>query len=368
MGKKICFSLTVTFFILSAITYPHANWAAEGPTGALTKFHPSAIDPSAGIDSLLQQVIVHTILQEYKEALALTDSVIRLIPNEPAGYFFRAAVLQSRILDYETFEDEKPFFKASTTCRKLAQKKLSQRNDEAWAHFFIGSALGYEAFYLGKKRRYFEAFRTGWQSIQHLEAALRFDPQLYDVYLGIGTYKYYRSKLSKNFKWLPFVKDERETGILMVREALAKGRYSRAAALNGLSWILMDENRNEEALALADSALRLYPGSRFFLWGAGEAAFRVGRYEQASACYRQILQSLQNENRLSPYLELVARTRLAKVCQAADKMDEACRELKRVSEIELSKDDRERGEEYLRAAERYRKNCQATLTGVHRGP
>jgi len=297
----------------------------------------------------------------------LIDLVIKLTPGEPMGHFFRAAVLQSRMMDYEEYEnDEKAFFAATRICRQLAQLKLKDRRDEAWAHFFLGSALGYEAFFIGKKKKYLEAFRYGWQSLQHLEAALKIDPQLYDAYLGIGTYKYYRSKMSKSFSWLPFVKDKREVGIRMIRQALAKGRYSRTAAINGLGWILMDESSPAEALALIDSALAMYPNSRFFLWSAGEAAYRVERYEQAAAHYRLILSSLQNENHLSPYLELVGRTRLTKVYQAAAKIEEACRELERIGNLNLSKPDRERGEEFLEEVGRYRKKCDGAANGKNR--
>jgi len=359
-GSCICWPLIVYALLI----YSPKSPAAEAPAGKLPKFHIIASGQAVKIDSLVRQVINRTIAQKYGEALVLADSVARLAPEEPAGYFFRAAVLQARMLDYGGLEDEKTFFNATGTCRKLAQKKLRQNIKDAWAHFFLGSALGYEAFFLGKKKRYFEAFRTGWQCIQHLEAALKHDPQLYDAYLGIGTYKYYRSKMSKNFTWLPFVDDERAEGIRMVRQAIANGRYSRSAAINGLSWILMDENRSKEALVLVDSALTLYPGSRFFLWAAAAAAYRVERYDQAAVCYGQILQSLQNENALSPYIELVCRTRLARAYQAVNKKEPACEELQRIDALELSKDDRSRGEAFLKEVALYRKECEGRLTGA----
>jgi len=360
MKKKIFRSLPVQIFLHYMLTYAQTTGSAETPAKSFSL-------ATAKIDSLVQRTIAHTTVQRYEEALALTDLVIKISPDEPNGYFFRAAVLQARMMDYENYEkDEKAFFAATTNCRKLAQQQLRERRNEAWAHFFFGSAIGYEAFVVGKKKKYFEAFRYGWESIQHLEAALKIDPELYDAYLGIGTYKYYRSKMSKRFNWLPFVKDERAIGIGMIRAALAKGHYSRTAAVNGLSWILMDENRPAEALALIDSALALYPTSRFFLWAAGEAAFRVGRYDHAAAHYRQILASLQNENQLSPYLELVGRTRLARVYQAATKMEEACRELELIGDLNLSKPDRERGKEFLEAAGKQRKNCAAAANGKSR--
>ncbi|MDZ7345072.1 MAG: hypothetical protein ONA90_11235 [candidate division KSB1 bacterium] len=346
--------MTVSF------TYPQPELAAEPTIGDGAKGPALAFAHHQKIDSLLQRAIGLTTVQQYDEALALIDSVIRLAPQEPVGFLFHAAILQSRMLDYETFEDEKAFFKATSVCRKLAQTKVARRPKDAWAHFFLGSALGYEAFFLGKKQRYLEALRAGWQCLQHLETAVKLEPQLYDAYLGIGTYKYYRSKLSKNFSWLPFVDDEREAGISMIRQAAAKGRYSRYAAINGLAWILLAENRPEEALTLVDSVLAFFPTSRFFLWGAAEAAYRTKRYEKAGQHYQQILSSLQEEKRLAPYLEIVGRTRLAKVYLAASRTEAACQELGRIAAITLPREDRERGKAFLQEAATYRKNCRTS--------
>lgn len=355
MQKNFFYSVIVQLFIQCLFTYAQpAGYAETAHTDFLT---------TAKVDSLVTRLITLTVDQHYEEALLVAGLVTKKHPEEPLGHFFQAAILQARMMDYENYAaDEMAFFAATGACRKLAQQQLRNRRNEAWAHFFLGSAIGYEAFVVGKKKKYFEAFRYGWESIQHLETALKIDPQLYDAYLGIGTYKYYRSKMSKSFSWLPFVKDEREVGMRMIRTAQAKGRYSRTAAINGLSWILMDENRPAEALALIDSALALYPNSRFFLWGAGEAAFRLGRYDHAAAYYQRILTSLQNENHLSPYLELVGRARLARVYQAAAKKDKECRELHLIASLQLSKPERERGAEFLEAAGRQRKNCVAEAT------
>jgi len=354
------------FYILLAKLLLQCLFTYAQPAGNAERIN-AEFSPLAKTDSLLTRLIAFTIIQRYEDALAVAGLVIKKSPEEPSGYFFQAAVLQARMMDYENYAaDEKAFWAATGACRKMAQRQLRERHNEAWAHFFFGSAVGYEAFFVGKKKKYFEAFRYGWESIQHLEAALKLDPKLYDAYLGIGTYKYYRSKMSKSLSWLPFIKDERALGIAMIRTAITQGLYSRTAAVNGLSWILMDENRPAEALALIDSALALYPTSRFFLWSVGEAAFRVGRYEQAAAHYQQILASLQNENRLSPYLELVGRARLARVYQTAAKTAAACRELELIGSLNLSKFDRERGEEFLEEAGKQRKKCEAAANGKSR--
>ena len=292
---------------------------------------------SAHFDSLLQGAVIATVEQEYERAFRLVDQAIGLAPQDPLGPLFRAATLQSRMMDYEVYADEKEFFKSLKQCRQLAEKKLQRRPNDAWGHFALGSAYGYEAFYVGKKKRYLEAAHLGWNSIKHLETAIRLDSTMYDAYLGIGTYKYYRSKLK-----LLFFSDEKEEGLAMVRKACARGKYSRYAALNGLTWILLDENKAQEAFALSDSVLRAHPRSRFFMWGVAESASRLDNLKYAREIYQRVLTTLTEEGKLTPYLEAVARTKLSRVEFKAGNIEGGCQEVARSAELKFERDPRQK--------------------------
>ncbi len=292
-------------------------------------------EPAARLDSLLQRAIVATVNQEYEHALRLVDQAITQSPQDPLGHLFRAATLQSRMMDYENYGEEKEFFKSLKTCRRLAERKLQRQPQDALGHFLLGCAYGYESFYVGKQKRYLEAAHKGWNSIKHLETAIRLDSTMYDAYLGIGTYKYYRSKLK-----LLFFSDEREEGVAMVRKACAHGKYSRFAAINGLTWILLDENNAPEAFAMSDSVLQLYPRSRFFMWGAAESAARLGNFNYAREIYQRLLTTLSEEGKLSPYLEAVGRTKLSRLEFKAGNAEAGCRELARAAQLKIERDPR----------------------------
>lgn len=299
--------------------------------------YPQEIHP-AEIDSLLQNSIRATINQNYAHALAEIDQVIARAPESPLGYLFRAATLQAIMLDYEDDREEKEFYKSLKNCRTRAEKLLRQQPNSAWAHFYLGSAQGYESFYVSKHRRYFQAFQLGLKSIHHLETAVQLDPKLYDAQLGIGAYKYYRSKLSNKLP-VPLFSDERAAGIAMVRQTIAHGKYARYAAINALTWILLDEGKPAEAFALADSALQEFPNSRFFLWGAGESAVRLGEFQRAQDYYRHIMTTLQQENKLSSYLEAVCRTKIAKVSFLGGQIETGCQELATARQLDVPHDD-----------------------------
>lgn len=313
---------------------------------------------SAEMDSAIHRLIIFTITQKYDSALATSERLKSLPGGLPYGHFFKVAVLQSRMLDYENFADEQEFFASAQKARRLFQQQLRENPRSAICHFFIGATHGYEAFYYGKKSRLLEGFRSGWLCLQELRAALEIDHQLYDAYLGIGTFRYYQARLGKNFAWLPFIEDNREPAIHMIRQAIYFGKYAKHAAINGLSWILIDEGRPAEALALADSALAEFPRSRFFLWGTAEANFRLQRWSEAQRCYELILELFAEENHPSPYNELVCYLRLAEIYfNLADYA--ACRQqLADLFAMPLGKDDRERGKKIFKQARELEKQVE----------
>lgn len=312
----------------------------------------------AETDSTIHRIIILTITQKYDSAFTACERLKSLPGGLPYGYFFEAAILQSRMLDYENDVGEEEFFAAARRARHLFQKQSREKPGSAISHFFIGAAHGYEAFYHGKRGRLLEGFHSGWQCLQELRAALALDPELYDAYLGIGTFRYYQARLGRHFAWLPFVEDNREQAIGMIRKAIRFGKYARHAAMNGISWILMEEGRPEEALALADSALAEFPRSRFFLWGAAEANFRLRRWSEAARNYKLILELFAEEKHPSPYNELVCSLRLAEIYFHQAHYDACRQQLVDLFALPGQKDVGERGRRILKQARELEKQVE----------
>ena len=284
------------FFLISFLVLPvfaHANG-----------YLPPGVTPA------IQRIIHNTIMQRYDSALAACDSLEKKYPQHPVGYFFHAATLQSRMMDYEAYNELDKFFELTQKAINLAKDDSKTYPGSSWPHFFLGGAAGYEAMVRGRHNELFRAFKDGLQSIRSLQTALEIDSTNYDIYLGIGTYKYYRSQVSKYLKWLPFIADERETGKKMIRLAIEKGRFSRAAAINGLFWILVKEENYQEAEELINLAVDENPGSRFFLWGKAKVHLKQEQWSQAIDAYKEILATYKAENVTSNYNEMQCYTSL----------------------------------------------------------
>ena len=293
-------------------------------------------------DSLIQKGIRLSIEQKYGEAVSLFTTIEKTEPNHPAGYFFHAATLQTQMMDYERYNLESQFFSLLEKTIHLAKKDIRKNPQNAWAHFFLGGAYGYQAFYRAKQNKLLDAFKKVTKSVRTLRRAIQIDSTLYDAYLGLGSYLYQKSKLSHSIAWIPFVKDDRREAIAMLKKGMQKSRYSKYSALNGLCWIYLEQGNYAEGLQLVKTGLKQFPKSRVFLWCGAKLATKMNRTREAIAFYQKILTSFHKENVSSPYNEVICRKNLAILYALIKDFDKAQTECAAIKQIPLDKDTRKR--------------------------
>jgi len=230
---------------------------------------------------------------QYGEALELFDRIIAETPQRPAGYFFKAAALQAKMMDLEDYRWESEFYGLLDTTEELCRRIRRRNRADPWAEFFLGGAFGFRAAYQAKRGHWWSGFKNGRRAKASLERALRLAPQLWDAYLGLGTYHYWRSRMTRFLRWLPFISDEREEGIRELWLAARKGHFSSGAAKEGLVWIYIEEGEYGKALSLSEELCRRYPSGRSALWGMARALWGEGDWKGAEDVYRRILESVE---------------------------------------------------------------------------
>ncbi len=270
------------------------NWAASGRT-----------------DAMIRRGIRATILQRYRLANAIFDSLIAENPYDPRGYFYKAAAIQSKMMDAEDYSESPRFVVTIKKAIQFSDRIVAEMPGDAWATFYLGSGYSYYAFFLIQSRSYFSGLKLAVKGVGFLEKAVQLDSTVYDAYLGIGTYQYWRSRKTKFLKWLPFFPDKTREGLLNIKRALEKSRYARAAALNELIWVEMDREDWPQAIAYAKEGLRQYPGSRFFLWPLAEAYFRSGRFRSAERAFSNLMEQYLSENLPNQYNAAVCAYKVA---------------------------------------------------------
>lgn len=276
-------------------------------------FHYAAVCQtpfSSEVDSLILESIDYTFMSQFDSAMAVLQPVVDRYPDHIVGYFYQAATLQSKMMDYETDLWENDFNQNIEQAISVGKKQIEDGKQDPWTYFYLGNAFSYKGLYQAKHGGLISGFINARKGLHYLEKAVEMDSSLYDAYLTIGNFKYWEGRFYRYLKWLPWVKDERRTGIRMVRQSIRKGAFSYWVGMNSLAWIEFDRKRFQVALYLFRQGLERYPGSRFFLWGVAHTCFRLEIYQDAVVCYQQLLDLILSENTNNGYNEAECHLKL----------------------------------------------------------
>ncbi|HBE73259.1 MAG TPA: hypothetical protein DDW31_04090 [candidate division Zixibacteria bacterium] len=249
---------------------------------------------------------------DYEAAEAVFDSFIAAHPGNPAGWFFKAGLYQVKMTDHECDSWAGQYNRSLDSALMISDRAVGKNPRDAWARFIRGGTHGYMAARDGRTKKYVSALNKGLAAVSDFKKAAELDPGLYDAYLGIGSYHYFRTRAVSILKWLPFIGDARDKGISQIELSIARGRYTGVMGRNGLAWILIDYGKHDRALALAEGLEKEFPDNPFFFWARPEVHWRAKQWSKAAGGYRRLLQLIEARPVYSNYNRVMVRYRLAK--------------------------------------------------------
>ncbi len=269
-----------------------------------------------------------TINTHFAAAESLLTARIAAGDSSARVYFYLASVLNSKMTHFENQADEALFLYAlNRVISTTAPEQLGNGKEaRARAFFFRGSAFGYKAFYEGQNGNWLDAVKDGLKSVDNLKQAVELDSTLYDAYLGIGVYQYWRSTKLKYLLWMPFIEDTRLQGIENIRKAAAKSEHSRYMAMHQLIYILLNYGNKDEALGYAREVIRTYPKSTFMWWAYAHTWYMRHEYPKAIAAYRHLLTMLKTLPEQNPSHVVSCYARLAEIYDKMGRITDAHRE------------------------------------------
>lgn len=278
-------------------------------------------------DPKLHALVLEGIELTWKQDFGAADSVFlattREFPEHPAGFIYRAGLLLTFAEDHESLLDRTRFDSLLDVGRQKARLMLARDADAKWGHFFLATADGSDSYARIYRGDWVGGAVKGLASVGAFERALKLDTSMVDAYAGIGAYKYWRSRKTEYFNWLPFVGDARSEAFGMLRKAVNGGIYNRYTALSMLSAIYLDAEKYDEAGSCARLGLEDYPNNRTFLWALSTVLDRVKDYRGAIRSYSDLLASAQNDPAGNAYNEFVARLNLAESLVQAGERERA---------------------------------------------
>jgi tetratricopeptide (TPR) repeat protein len=225
-------------------------------------------------------------------------------PEHPLGYLLEAEALWWRIwctsADFKwgmTDAHRRPklaadqhFFDLAARVSRLAEVQL-KKQETSEMQFYAGMGYAMAARLYGLRGENRNTARAGVRAREHFLRALSLDPDLADADLGLGLYNYYVDTLSGIAKVLRFFMGvpggSKQEGLRQLQRAIADGVLTSDAARFYLAHNLHKyDQRYEQALEVISPLVEKYPSNALFQLARGDLFAKLGRKEQALACYR----------------------------------------------------------------------------------
>jgi tetratricopeptide (TPR) repeat protein len=248
------------------------------------------------VDQHVQRGINEIYNFEFDKAESDLSEVIRLRPDHPVGYFFRAMIQWERIIS--KFEDEsqdEKLYELLEVVVDICEKRLDENPEDVAAMFFKGGAVGFRGRLRANRGKWLGAANDGIVALPLVRKAYELEPDNYDVLLGIGIYNYYAAVIPGKY---PFVKPamiffpsgDRNKGLEQLRQASLHAKYAQVEA----TYFLMQnyftyEKDFAKALELARRLHEKYPNNSMFYRYLGRCLVSTGYLGEANDIFIDII-------------------------------------------------------------------------------
>jgi len=250
-------------------------------------------------DPILDQRVLRGIDKLYNYEFDRADSdfleVIRLRPDHPAGYFFRAMIQWERIIS--NFDDESQddkLYRMLDVVIEMCEKRLDEHPNDVTAMFFNGGAVGFRGRLRANRGKWLGAVNDGMVALPLVRKAYELEPNNYDVLLGIGIYNYYASVVPERYPIVKpamifFPSGDRKKGLEQLRQASQNAKYAKVEAMYFLMQnYFVYEKDYANALELARKLHAKYPNNSMFHRYVGRCLVSTGYLGEAKSIFVDI--------------------------------------------------------------------------------
>src|SRR6266704_1192709 len=250
-------------------------------------------------------------------------------PNHPLGYLLETEALWWRIWCTSAefkygmsdarrrpkLEADRHYLELAARVLSLAEAQIKQ-NESAEMQFYAGMAEASSARLYALRGEYRNAARSGVRGREHLLRSKVLDPDLADADLGLGLYNYYVDTLSAIARVLRFFMGipggSKQNGVHLLEHAIAQGVLTSNVARFYLALNLHRyDQQYEKALNVLGPLVEKYPANPLFQLARGDLFAKLGRKQQALACYRAVSALPVQNAECQAHVEQLARASVA---------------------------------------------------------
>jgi hypothetical protein len=234
---------------------------------------------------------------KWVDSKKLFEKYINEQPDDPAGYLFLAAVLNTEMTDREEnlYGNRLIDICDSVESRALNWLENCSAADSALCYLYIGHSYAFKSIWESRFGSSISAMHYGLKAKKRYIEGLAVDSTLYDLYLGLGSYHYWKSVKAGFLRWLGLFRNEKEKGIIEIELAVDSSLFSSDGAVSGLIWIMINEKNYDSAIYLSQVMYEKYPEGNSFLWPLAESYFKLANFTSAAETYSLLLERLKSE-------------------------------------------------------------------------
>jgi len=285
-------------------------------------------DAKAPLDVIFDRSLTRTVNATFRDQFELanhiTDSLLKEYPDHPAPHFFKAAVLQGIQSTYRINKFQKEVESYIQKSIDTGTLQLT-KSDDPWLHFYLGGAYGYRGFNRFRKLNYIGAYRDAGRGIGHFEQALQKDSTLYDVYLGLGSYYYWRTAKSKFLRIIAFwIPDKRDLGLAQLQFSIQHGRYSMYDGIYVLLAAYYDHGDYEPGYQLILKAIQQKEGPNLTdLYFKAKFLTKKEQWPEVQSLFEQIYEKIKDNQYQSIGYQVECKYWIARALSEQGKEQEA---------------------------------------------
>lgn|GEM_PF-5151688 len=256
----------------------------------------------------------------YGEAEDAADGFIASYPDEPVGPLLKASVLQYECIDYENYSRGEEFDALLDEAEKHARAKMVLEEGDLWARYFLFAVDGLRGARASITGQLVYGVLKGRSGKIGMEKIIAEDPEFYDAYLLVGSYRFWKSVAVGRAAFLPFLSDESGAGLSDVKKAIEHGVFNGPLS-NTVIIEMYIAYHPSLAAELAEKMSAQYPSCRLFAWQLGEAYKKLGRFEDAERVFSEIARSMREDESDDGSGELRSWWKLAVLAKSVGKTD-----------------------------------------------
>lgn len=274
--------------------------------------------------------------EQYPEAEKIFQEYISKYPDRPEGYF----LMTGRYAEYmNAYHDRSAMAKFNEWARRTTQKAeafTAKHPESPVGYFYLGNLHGYMGLLDAQQQNLVSAFLNAVKAKKSLEKALALDSTAHDAYFGLGSLYFYGSKKHVEEggmvgwivkKFITHNRDMRQEGIAMLQKAVANGGITADTAFSTLMWLMIIEERYDEALPMAVEMEHRWPRDKHGHWAQGRIYLLRGQCAEAARHFEGILDIVKQQSvPLDRFPELDIALELSSLCVESGALSHAGRE------------------------------------------